>query len=131
MQQGRQLPGVGLADGPARAGAGSPRERCPEVAVSVRTDLDLCTVGEVQLRVGRALDRRPDRLVLDLSACPFADCRAVDLLLRTKAEAHRRGAVLVLRDPSPCVARLLELTGTAWVFLVESRRRTDSGLRGR
>lgn len=96
----------GRADGP-----GGPRRR--ELTLRVLDDLDLITVPALRRRIHAALGDRPDRLVLDLSACSFADCRAVQLLLETRAGAARQGTTLVLQDVSPPVRRLLELTGSA------------------
>ena len=84
--------------------------------VEVVGALDLSTVARVRERLEDAMAARPDRLVVDLSACPFVDATALAMLL----EAHRRlclsGGVLSLRGASPRVLRLLSLTGLRRVF---------------
>lgn len=89
------------------------------MVLTVCTDLDLVTVPDLRRRICSALGNRPDRLVLDLSRCAFADCRAVELLLRARAHAARQDTRLVLRDPSAPVQRLLELTRAAAALDVE------------
>ena len=84
--------------------------------VEVTGALDLSTVARVRERIEDAMASRPDRLVVDLSACPFVDATALAALL----DAHRRmclsGGVLSLRGTSPRVLRLLSLTGLRRVF---------------
>jgi len=89
------------------------------VTLTIRGDVDLVTVPDLRRRICSALGNRPDRLVLNLSRCAFADCRAVTLLLRARADAERQGTRLVLRDPSAPVRRLLELTSSAAALDVE------------
>lgn len=93
---------------PAAGEVGSPDRD----VVVVRGELDLATVPAVRERLVEALGRRPDRLVLDLSGCAFADCTALTLLLQVRCAATLQGTTLVLRRPSPAVRRLLEVTGT-------------------
>lgn len=102
------------SQGPA---AGGPHRR--QVTLTIRGDVDLVTVPDLRRRICSALGNRPDRLVLNLSRCAFADCRAVTLLLRARADAERQGTRLVLRDPSAPVRRLLELTSSAAALDVE------------
>lgn len=90
-----------------------------QVTVVVRDEIDLATVPGLQSRIAAALHGRPERLVLDLSACPFADGRAVTLLLQTRSRAQRQGTVLVLPRPSAPVRRLLDVSGLAGALQVE------------
>ena len=84
--------------------------------VDISGPLDLSTVARVRELLEEAMGARPDRLVVDLSACPFVDASALAMLL----EAHRRmclsGGVLTLRGTSPRILRLLSLTGLRRVF---------------
>lgn len=109
---GRRLPAWsgGMPDPPDR-----------EVVVVVRGELDLATVPAVRRRLLGALRRRPDRLVLDVSGCAFADCTALTLLLQVQRSATRQGVALVLRRPSPALRRLIDVTGTALLLPSEDR----------
>ena len=96
--------------GPAEADLSS------AVTVPVCGALDVRTVARVREALDEAVGRRPPRLVVDLTDCPFVDASALAMLL----EAHRRlarcGGVLTLRGCSPRVLRLLSLTGLRRVF---------------
>ena len=93
----------------------------PELVLDVCGDLDLATVARMRERVEEALSQHPDRLVLDLSQCPFVDASALAMLLEAHRRMARSGGVLTLRGCSPRVLRLLSLTGLRRVFdLVES-----------
>lgn len=86
------------------------------VVVPVCGALDARTVARVREALDEAVSRRPARLVVDLTDCPFVDASSLAMLL----EAHRRlarcGSVLTLRGCSPRVLRLLSLTGLRRVF---------------
>ena len=86
------------------------------VTVPICGALDVSTVARVREALDEAVGRRPPRLVVDLTDCPFVDASALAMLL----EAHRRlarcGGVLTLRGCSPRVLRLLSLTGLRRVF---------------
>lgn len=93
---------------PGRAGA-APVAPSGEVVVACHGALDLVTVPGLRDRLAVGLEQHPERLVLDLSRCDFADCSAVNLLLDAHRAARRQGTLLVLPRPSPQVRRLLEL----------------------
>ena len=56
--------------------------------------------------------RRPARVEVDLSGATFMDAHALATLTAVRRRLASRHATLVLRDPSPAVVRLLELSGT-------------------
>jgi len=114
-----------LTDAPAvPAPADEPRTAAPAtlpaapatVVVEVCGDLDLATVARVRERLESAMAARPDRIVVDLSACAFVDASALAMLLEAHRRTCRAGGVLTLRGCSPRVLRLLSLTGLRRVF---------------
>ena len=84
--------------------------------IEITGALDLSTIARVREQLEDAMGARPERLVVDLSGCPFVDASALAMLL----EAHRRmclsGGVLTLSGASARVLRLLSLTGLRRVF---------------
>ena len=90
-----------------------------QVEVAVDEEVDLATLPALRDRLQVALARRPRRLVLDLSACPFFDVCGLSLLVEVQAEARRRGSELVVRGASPTVRRMVRLTGLTAVVPLE------------
>ena len=100
--------GSALHDGPGSGPA--------VVVVAVDGELDSSSVGRVREHLHDALSVRPERLVVDLTDCPFVDACALTMLLDVHRRAWRSGGVLSLRGCSPRVLRLLSLTGLRRVF---------------
>ncbi len=103
-----------------------------ELSVSV-TVLDSrrgpCTViqlvGEADvstLAMSEAFDaevaRKPRLLVVDLSGLGFIDSSALSVIMRTYRALQRDGGTLALVNPSPSVARVLQLIDIASVIPV-------------
>lgn len=86
------------------------------VEVVVQGELDSSSVGRVRETLHDALSVQPERLVVDLTACPFVDACALTMLLDVHRRAWRAGGLLTLRGCSPRVLRLLSLTGLRRVF---------------
>lgn len=86
------------------------------LVVGVDGPLDAGTVERVRAELSASADRCPDRLVVDLSDCPFVDGGALAMLLDVHRRTCRTGGVLTLRGCSPRVLRLLSLTGLRGVF---------------
>ncbi|HWG92904.1 MAG TPA: STAS domain-containing protein [Mycobacteriales bacterium] len=86
------------------------------VEVVVEGELDVASVSRVRETLHDALSVRPQRLVVDLTDCPFVDACALTMLLDVHRRAWRAGGVLTLRGCSPRVLRLLSLTGLRRVF---------------
>jgi anti-anti-sigma factor len=53
---------------------------------------------------------------LDCSGLTFVDAAGVNMFVELHQMCAARGATLTLVNPSPCVTRLLELTGVAAVM---------------
>jgi anti-sigma B factor antagonist len=91
--------------------------------VSVRGDVDVATAPMVRGALTEVEARRKDvgtpRVVLDLSEVTFMDASGLGVLVGAARSARRTGHTLMLRDPSPRVVRLLEMTRLLDVFEVE------------
>jgi anti-sigma B factor antagonist len=80
------------------------------VTVEVRGELDMATVPHLEEAID-ALQRDGWRsIVLDLHDVVFMDARGLDLLLALERSARTDAWAFALRDGSPAVARLLEVT---------------------
>jgi anti-sigma B factor antagonist len=87
--------------------------------------------GEVDANTAPALaealathrpDLRGERLVVDLADIGFMDSSGLAALLDARGRLAASGGVLVLRRPSRCVVRLLEITHLRRAFRVEQQR---------
>lgn len=97
---------------------------------SLRVSIDdagvVVAAGDVDLAGGPLLEaailQREDHqaIVIDLSAVEFIDSSGLRSLLGASRRAHERNTEVVLRDPSPEVRRLLEITGTESQFRIEA-----------
>jgi anti-sigma B factor antagonist len=75
-------------------------------------ELDLAGVPEVEARLG-SLD---GPIVIDCSGLTFIDSCGLGLFVAAHHQSVAGGAKLAIVDPSPCVTRVLELTGLDTVF---------------
>ena len=85
----------------------------PVVAVS--GELDISNAATLEATVAALAAERPERLSFDLSGLRYMDSAGIAVLLDAAA---RVGAVR-LRDPSPAVRRVVELTGLTEVLPLE------------
>jgi anti-anti-sigma factor len=76
--------------------------------VAGEVDADNCKELGAQLLDGTAGARR---LVVDLAGLSFIDSSGISELLRVAERARDRDQAFELRDPSPVVKRVLEITG--------------------
>jgi anti-anti-sigma factor len=83
----------------------------PEVVVVVclRGEHDLSTVAESSVTMARAITLGKGDLVVDLSRVAFMDASTVAVILETREVLRARSRSLVLRSPSRCARRVLEL----------------------
>lgn len=79
-------------------------------------ELDLAGVPKVRARFAET-DGNVD---VDCSGLGFIDASGLGVLVAAHWECDARGDKLVLVDPSPCVERLLELTGLDGVLHVRA-----------
>jgi anti-anti-sigma factor len=87
------------------------QSRGPDVVLTVRGDLDIATVGELELAQARALEDQPSRLLIDLRAVAFVDSSGLKLLLQAHSLAERDGWKLELLGPAPTAHSVFVVTG--------------------
>jgi anti-anti-sigma factor len=75
--------------------------------ISVSGELDLTNAEQIRSVIGDTLSRETTRLVFDMSGVEFMDSSGIALI----AFAVRRVQEVELRNPTPIVRRLIELTG--------------------
>lgn len=83
--------------------------------VKIVGELDISTVQSVRQALDRVTATRPDLLILDLSDLLFIDSSGLALLLVAAGEAGR----VQIRNPSPPVRRVIEITGLDEVLPLE------------
>ncbi len=101
------------ADGQAVTVA-SVREEDGTPVVYLSGELDLTSAGQFSTAIDAALASHPGRLVLDASGLTFMDSSGIVLLV----SAAQRVQEVQVRDPSPIVRRLIELTGLSNVLRI-------------
>ena len=83
--------------------------------VTVSGEVDISNVDLLKANVAAAMANRPERLVFDLRDLRYIDSAGIAVLLAAAAESAVR-----LRDPSPAVRRVVELTGLTEVLPMAS-----------
>lgn len=94
----------------------SVREENGTPVVYLSGELDQTSAGQLSTAIGAALASHPGRLVLDASGLTFMDSSGIALL----ASATQRVQEVQVRDPSPIVRRLIELTGLSKILRITS-----------
>ena len=77
-------------------------------AVAIRSDLD-----ELIFK------KRPKRVILDLSEIGFMDSSGLGLIMGRYALLKDFGGVLILRDPTPSIMKILKLAGMERIIKIE------------
>jgi anti-anti-sigma factor len=77
--------------------------------VSIRGDLDISNVDRLQAAAAPVLDRRPKRLIVDVSELRFADSSAIAVWVGWAAAVD----ALELRDASPLLRQVITRMGLA------------------
>ncbi len=80
------------------------------VVATVLGEIDADNCEELGARLLSAFDGT-DRLVVDFAGLTFIDSSGISELLRVGATMSERGHHLEIRNPSPPVRRVLEITG--------------------
>lgn len=121
----------------ARNARFSAQERFPCTGVTVvpvHGEVDLATADRVRERLLQAAHAsRCDCLVVDMSGLDFFDASGVSALVAVYKSLTREGRHVVLAEPAPIAARVLEALGMGRVFeiypLLEMALTHTSGLR--
>ena len=83
--------------------------------VSVSGEVDVSNVDVLKASVASVTASQPERIIFDLSDLSYIDSAGIAVLLSAATECAVR-----LRDPSPAVRRVVELTGLTDVLPVAS-----------
>ena len=84
--------------------------------VIVSGELDISNAASLEATVAAVTAERPRRLIFDLSGLRFMDSAGIAVLIGATAKVD----AVQLRDPSPIVRRVVELTGLSSVLHIES-----------
>lgn len=93
-----------------------PTERA---VVVLAGELDLADAPAVSAQLQAAADAR-GRVVVDMRGVTFIDSTAIGALVGVQRSLGERGGMIVLRNPSHAVVRLLELTALDRLFEIEA-----------
>jgi anti-anti-sigma factor len=95
-----------------------PGQDCATLRLS--GEIDLSTAPAVREAALSALQQFSTVLHIDLSGVSFMDSTGLEVLLATRRRAELLGGQLHLKDPTPAVLRVLEVTGVARLFEIET-----------
>jgi anti-anti-sigma factor len=84
--------------------------------VIVSGELDISNAHSLETALASITAQRPGRLIFDLSALRFMDSAGIAVLLGAAAKVD----AVRLRNPSPIVRRVVEVTGLTAVLPIES-----------
>jgi anti-sigma B factor antagonist len=84
--------------------------------VTVSGELDISNAATLQEAVASITAKRPERLIFDLSGLRFMDSAGIAVLIDAAGKVN----AVRLRDPSPAVRRVVELTGLTNVLSIEA-----------
>jgi anti-sigma B factor antagonist len=82
--------------------------------VSLAGELDSSNVDSVTKRMATVVADRPERVIFDLAGLRFMDSAGIAVLIRTAADVDS----VEIRDPSPIVKRVIEVTGLSDVLRI-------------
>jgi len=83
--------------------------------LTVSGQLDISNADQLEQAVERATARTRDGLVFDLSSLEFMDSAGISVIVRAASELDS----VSLRNPSPMVRRLIEITGLSEILVIE------------
>lgn len=75
-------------------------------------DLDMTSIDQARAAIDTALAGNPGRVVLDASALNYTDSSGIALLVQVTRTAQQ----VQVRNPSPIVRQLIELTGLSEIL---------------
>lgn len=97
------------------------------VVLELGGELDLAISGRLRELVDQLTAEQPSLLVADVAEVGFMDSTILRELLRAHREVNRQGGRMVVAGAQPTVRRLLELTGTAELFVLADSREQALG----
>jgi anti-sigma B factor antagonist len=91
------------------------------VVVAVDGELDLATAPELRDSLVALSEEGPTDIILDLTSLRFIDSTGLSVLVMAHNRARADRGSILLRNPSPSVLRILEITGLVSVFTIENK----------
>ncbi len=91
-----------------------PQEENGTLILHLSGDLDVTSADYVRSAIDAALSGQANQVIFDLAGLEFMDSSGIALLL----SVVRKVSDVRVRNPSPIVARLIELTGLAETFRI-------------
>ena len=96
-----------------------------QMLVRVRGEIDHHTAADIRNSIDSALfEKRPRRLILDMSAVTFMDSSGLGLIMGRLSVIRQLGGELVVQDPSDAISRIITLAGMERTVNI---RRTNGG----
>jgi anti-sigma B factor antagonist len=83
--------------------------------IGLSGELDSSNVEQLEAVVSSILAERPTRVILDMRALRFMDSAGISVLVGLAGKVD----TVQIRDPSPIVRRVIEITGLTGVLQVE------------
>lgn len=83
--------------------------------VTVSGDLDMSNADALKATVASVTANHPQQLILDFSGLRFMDSAGIAVLV----DAAKKVPHVQLRDPSPAVRRVVEITGLTAIIAME------------
>jgi len=83
--------------------------------VTVSGELDMSNASSLEATVASITAEGPERLIFDLSGLRFMDSAGIAVLVGAASKVN----AVALRNPSPVVRRVIELTGLSGVLPIE------------
>jgi anti-sigma B factor antagonist len=77
-------------------------------------ELDITGIGQARAAIDAAIASHPGRVVLDASGLEYMDSSGIALLVWTARKTHE----VQIRNPSPVVQRLIEVTGLSEILRI-------------
>lgn len=88
------------------------RDEDGAAVICLSGDLDMASVSQARTAIDAALASHPRRVVLDASALDYTDSSGIALLV----QVTRRTGQVQVRNPSPVIRQLIELTGLSEIL---------------
>ena len=82
------------------------------LSIHVRGEIDHHTSSAIRTGIDSTLfEKRPQKLILDLSGVSFMDSSGLGLIMGRYALVKQYGGTLAVLDPSPAVLKIIRLAG--------------------
>jgi anti-sigma B factor antagonist len=91
-----------------------------QVVVALSGELDLAGAPQLRECFAQLADEAVTQVVVDLTDLDFVDSTGLSVLVMEFHRTQAAGGSTLMRNPSPAVMRILEITGLATVFSIET-----------